>query len=120
MRPSLFLILLTVFLFSAAPRSSHAQNGVNSEGLTGRELLDQCNSHYDTEYGFCAGYLSAIANAMIITPVSGERACNLGTIRTQQLIDLYRSYGEIFPENLRGAATKNAAVALSRAFPCKD
>lgn len=97
-----------------------ARAGVSSEGLSGNDLLSMCNSKYDTDYGFCAGYVSAIANAMLISPVSGERACSHGPIRSQQLIDLYRSYAELFPENLRGAAAKNVAVAIARGFPCND
>src|SRR5690606_41109156 len=37
----------------------------NSEGLTGTELLALCNSTYDTDYGFCAGYITGIANALL-------------------------------------------------------
>ena len=102
---------------SFAPQSARA---VNSDGLTGNELLRLCSSKYDTEYGFCAGYISAIANTMLSDAVSGERACTHGTVRPQQLIDIYRSYAEIFPENLRGSATKNVAVSIARGFPCRD
>jgi len=104
----------------AAAAVTPAAASVSSEGLSGNELLGMCNSKYDTDYGFCAGYVSAIANAMLVGPVSGERACSHGPIRSQQLIDLYRSYAEVFPENLRGAAAKNVAVAIARGFPCND
>lgn len=106
-------------LSSFAPQGTKAAS-VNSDGLTGTELMRLCSSKYDTEYGFCAGYISAIANAMLSGEINGERACTHGAIRTQQLIDIYRSYGELFPENLRGSATKNVAVSIARGFPCRD
>lgn len=108
---------LCLILASFAPHSARA---VNSDGLTGNDLLRLCSSKYDTEYGFCAGYISAIANMMLSGEVNGERACTHGNVRTQQLIDIYRSYAEIFPENLRGSATKNVAVSIARGFPCRD
>jgi hypothetical protein len=116
MRPSFFsvLFLCLVLIFPAPPLGA----AVNSAGMTGHELLAMCNSRYDTDYGFCAGYVSGIANAMLAGPVNGERACSHGPVRSQQLIDIYRSYAEVFPENLRGAAAKNVAVAIARGFPC--
>lgn len=118
MRPSFILTLFFCLLCALPTRPVLA--AVNSDGMTGHELLTMCNSRYDTDYGFCAGYVSGIANALLAGPVSGERACSHGPVRSQQLIDLYRSYAEIFPENLRGAAAKNVAVAIARGFPCAE
>lgn len=118
MRPRLFLFVF-LFLLSALT-TKPLDAAVNSDGMTGHELLAMCSSRYDTDYGFCAGYVSGIANAMLAGPVSGERACSHGPVRSQQLIDLYRSYAEVFPENLRGAAAKNVAVAIARGFPCPE
>ena len=91
----------------------------NSEGLTGTELLAMCNSTYDTDYGFCAGYVSALANALLAGPVAGESACSHGPVRSQQLIDIYRTYAELFPENMKGAAAKTVSASIARAFPCQ-
>lgn len=112
-------MLLTLF-FCLWPIIQPAAANVNRDGLTGHDLLAMCNSRYDTDYGFCAGYVSGIANALLAGPVSGERACSHGPVRSQQLVDMYRSYAEIFPENLRGAAAKNVAVAIARGFPCRE
>jgi len=118
MRPRFFLFVL--FCLLPLMPLKPLQAAVNSDGMTGHELLALCNSHYDTDYGFCAGYVSGIANALLAGPVSGERACSHGPVRSQQLIDLYRNYAEIFPDNLRGAAAKNVAVAIARGFPCAE
>lgn len=117
MRPS-FLAVLFFCLICALP--SRPLPAAAASGLSGHDLLAMCNSRYDTDYGFCAGYVSAIANALLDGPVNGERACNHAPVRSQQLIDLYRSYAEIFPENMRGAAAKNVAIAISRGFPCAE
>lgn len=112
-----FFAALVLLLGALAPQSARA---VNSDGLTGQDLLRLCSSKYDTEYGYCAGYISAIANMMLTSEVEGERACTRGTVRTQQLMDIYRSYAELFPENLRGSAAKNVAISIARGFPCRD
>lgn len=119
LRPAALVLFLCLILGTVAPQNVRAAS-VNSDGLTGQELLRLCSSKYDTEYGFCAGYISAIANVMLSDDVGGARACTHGPVRTQQLIDIYRSYAEIFPENLKGSATKNVAVSISRGFPCRD
>lgn len=121
MRLSRLALVLPLCLALAACLPAQAFSGaVNSDGLTGRELLRMCNSTYDTEYGFCAGYVSAIANALLSGTVSGERACSHGPIRSQQLIDIYRGYADVFPENLKGSAAKNVAASIARGFPCPD
>lgn len=102
-------------LFASVPVTA-----ANREGLTGTELLEFCNSKYDTDYGFCAGYISGIANAMLSAPVSGERACHHAPVRSEQLIDIYRNYAEVFPSNMRGSAAKTTAAAIARAFPCAE
>lgn len=107
--------LLALLLIHAAPA-----NAANQDGMTGHELLRLCSSKYDTEYGFCAGYISGIANTMLAGEVEGLRICSIGAARSQQLVDIYRSYGEIFPENLRGSAVRNVALSLARSFPCRD
>jgi len=112
MRP-VFAVFALLFLTTATPAAA-----ANSDGLTGLELLKLCNSTYDTDYGFCAGYISGIANALLAGPVAGESACNHQPVRSEQLIDIYRNYAEVFPDNMKGSAAKTAAAAIARAFPC--
>ncbi len=114
MRP-LIAALWMLCLIAAAMPPAHA---ANSDGMTGTELLKLCNSTYDTDYGFCAGYISGIANALLAGPVAGETACNHQPVRSEQLIDIYRNYAEVFPGNMEGSAAKTAAAAVARAFPC--
>lgn len=107
------LIALGLLCLLATPAPA-----ANSEGLTGTELLALCNSTYDTDYGFCAGYISGIANALLAGPVVGETACNHQPVRSEQLIDIYRNYAEVFPGNMKGSAAKTTAASIARAFPC--
>lgn len=115
MRKPMMIAAAIIFLFASTGKAPAA----NSEGLTGTELLAMCNSTYDTDYGFCAGYVSALANALLAGPVAGEAACSHGPVRSQQLIDIYRTYAELFPENMKGAAAKTVSASIARAFPCK-
>lgn len=114
MRPIIAALWMLCLIAVAMP-SAHA---ANSDGMTGTELLKLCNSTYDTDYGFCAGYISGIANALLAGPVAGETACNHQPVRSEQLIDIYRNYAEVFPGNMKGSAAKTAAAAVARAFPC--
>jgi len=109
----LTLVLAALFWWPAAPAQA-----ANSAGITAQELLKMCNSTYDTDYGFCAGYISALANALLTGPVSDEAACSHGPVRSQQLIDIFRAYAELFPEQMPGPAAKTVSAAIARAFPC--
>lgn len=82
------------------------------------DLLTMCSSAHDTDYGFCAGYVSAVADAMLDESVAEKRACHHDNIRSQQYVDLFRSYAEVFPETMNGGAEETVAAALARAFPC--
>ncbi len=111
--PIILPFIMAAFLWLPAQAQA-----ANSAGITAQELLKMCNSTYDTDYGFCAGYVSALANALLSGPVSGESACNHSPVRSQQLIDIFRTYAELYPEQMPGPAAKTVAAAIARAFPC--
>lgn len=112
-------VLAASFLFLTAGPAKAAP-GLPAPNFSGTELLKMCNSTYDTDYGFCGGYVSAIANMMIAESVAEYRACRHEQVRSQQAIDIFRSYAEIFPEMLDGEASAAVAASLARAFPCPD
>lgn len=84
------------------------------------ELYKMCASKYDTDYGYCAGYVSAIANLLTTESVAGYRACNFGFVRSQQFVDIFKSYAQTFHNNLGGEANATVAASLARAFPCNQ
>lgn len=89
-----------------------------SPHFSGNELLGMCGSKYDTDYGFCAGYVSAVANLMLAESVAGYRACNLDAIRSQQFVDIFTGYAELFQADMKDEANRVVAAAIARAFPC--
>lgn len=94
-----------------------ASAGAATERLTAAELAGMCNSTSDVDYGFCGGYVTAIADAMAKTPGTG--ACHHAHVRSQQYIEVFRAYAELYPEKMHGEAKSAVAASLARAFPCR-
>lgn len=86
--------------------------------MTGNELVLMCDSKYDVDAGFCAGYVSAVAHAMSEGQVSGFHACHLEKIRSQQYMDIFKAYVSSQLPDMNTPAQTLVAAALSRAFPC--
>lgn len=111
--------LLTAFVLCFSS-SAFAAPILPAPHFAGSELLKMCNSTYDTDYGFCGGYVSAIANVMLTESIAEYRACRHQQVRSQQAIDIFRGYAELFPEMMNGEASTAVAASLARAFPCAD
>lgn len=110
------LIVLAVLFFLMTAPAIAAKSGPH---FSGNELLNMCGSKYDTDYGYCAGYISSVANLLLTESVAGYRACNFGIVRSQQFIDIFTSYAELFRSDMKDDANKVVAAALARAFPCR-
>lgn len=110
-------ILLTVLVLMLSFSPAKAADQVS---FSGSELYKMCTSKYDTDYGFCAGYVSAVANLLATESVAGFRACNLGIVRSQQFVDIFKTYAETFRDNLGTEANAVVAASLARAFPCNQ
>ena len=87
--------------------------------MTGAELHTMCTSASNLDYGFCAGYVTAVADALHGASVAGYRACGHDGTRSQQLIDTYNAFADMFPGNLQDSADAAVAASLARAFPCR-
>jgi Rap1a immunity proteins len=109
---------LFIFAIIAALAITPAQAQEQQQPLSAADLQTMCSSASDIDYGFCAGYVSAIAHAMLTQNIGTARACNHENVRSQQLVDTYNSYTKLFPQQLSGAASDVAAAAMARAFPC--
>lgn len=88
-------------------------------GFSSVQLYNLCASKYDTDYGYCAGYVSAIANILLNETVGGFRACNLGIVRSQQFVDIFKAYAAREQQNLPADANVAVAASLAQAFPCQ-
>jgi hypothetical protein len=112
MRFSLFLLC---FLLSFGCKGASAEGGAS---LSATDLRQMCTSARDLDYGYCAGYVTAVAHALLAQDVSGQRACNHGAVKSQQLVDTFNAWAELFPEKMGEDADTAVAAALARAFPC--
>lgn len=83
------------------------------------ELAELCISKYDTDYGYCAGYVSAVAGLLLKQSVGGYSACSFERVKSQQFVDIFKTYADIFPDHMKLDADVAVAAALARAFPCK-
>lgn len=98
--------------------SAHAQT--RSQDFSATDLYALCTSPYDTDYGFCAGYVAGIAQAMLTQSVFDQRACGHGRVRGQQFADIFKLYVEANEAQKDQAAVAVIAQSLARAFPCHD
>jgi hypothetical protein len=114
MRLARFLLPAIALMALLSPASVQASNA----RMTAGDLANLCVAKSDLDFGYCTGYIMAIADKMVDNQIGPYRACNHAQVRPQQYIDVYRSYAEIFPETLRGDAETAVAAALARAFPC--
>jgi hypothetical protein len=94
-------------------------SGAAEQSFSGAELNVLCTSASDIDYGYCAGYITSVANILASQSVDGYRACNHANVRSQQLVDTFRTWAEIFPDKLRSSADTAVAQSLARAFPCR-
>lgn len=90
----------------------------HAERMSAAELARLCSSKSDLDYGYCAGYIKAVADGMLENSIGGFSACNHAHVRSQQYVDVFRGYMEVFPEKLPADAEIAAAGAIARAFPC--
>lgn len=87
--------------------------------ISARDLYTMCVSTYDTDAGYCVGYVSAVANRMATGAVEGYGPCAFGAARSQQFATLFTSYAQNYPDSLHAPAESIIAAALGRAFSCQ-
>jgi hypothetical protein len=110
-----YMIAAALVFLTIAPPAKAADEPVFSAA----ELVELCISKYDTDYGYCAGYVSAVAGLLLRQSVGGYSACNYERVKSQQFVDIFKTYADIFPEQMKLEASVAIAAALARAFPCK-
>lgn len=108
-----------IMLLGAIPPRAETPILISDTTFSTEELSRMCRSAHDTDYGYCAGYITAIAHMMRnnIT-LSGYRACRHDNVRSQQYIDIFNTYLELYPDAMPREAAVVVAAALARAFPC--
>ncbi len=87
--------------------------------VTAGELYTQCTSTYDTDAGYCVGYVTAVTNRMAFAAIDGYGPCTFGAARSQQFANIFIAYAQSFPDSLHAPAESIIAAAIGRAFPCQ-
>ena len=108
------LLLISGFALAAClylPQQAKAQGYY----LTAQELLQMCGSSFNTDYGYCAGYVTGVADELL----GSASACHKTSVKSQQLRDITVRYIEKHPESLTRPARSVTAEALAAAFPCR-
>ncbi len=106
-------LLITLFLGAATPSSA-----ADVTRLTGAQLAEMCQSQSNLDYGYCAGYVTAVADELLAGSIGEYRACNHAAVKSQQYVDIFRTYEAEYPESRSMSADLAVAAAFARAFPC--
>lgn len=105
-RFALPLVLIMAMITGGVAKAATAPS------MSAGDLQGMCLSSYDVEYGWCAGYVTALAEA-------GGGACQDAPVRSQQYVDIFKAYMEVFPEAKKSPAPQAVSAAMARAFPCR-
>lgn len=107
-------VLACLLMWQPAARAAELPPSV----MTARDLYGMCVSKYDTDVGFCTGYVTAVANRMATMSVNGFGPCNFAAARSQQFTNLFTAFAQGYPDTLGAPADSIIATSLGRAFPC--
>ncbi|MEZ0222951.1 MAG: Rap1a/Tai family immunity protein [Alphaproteobacteria bacterium] len=116
-RPRLSPGLRIVFVAALLLITGAAQAADHSR-LTASQLNEMCHSESNLDFGYCAGYVTAVADELLYASLGEYRACNHAAVKSQQYVDIFRNYVASYPEALGKPADLAAAAAFARAFPC--
>ena len=117
--------LAAIFILTATPSFADRY-------ISGNDLYPLCSAapenvpgdqqaNASTQWGFCRGYVAGVADILENREVAGYRACiSAPTVEIGQLADVVTSFLRDHPEERHLTAASNVALALSKAFPCKQ
>lgn len=116
-------VILGVFFVFGTIAGAFAAQGEGGETirpgrLSAADLMELCAGKYDVDLGFCAGYVSAIADVMIDQPLYGFRTCAHESVRSQQIMDNVILKIKAMPDRSGYAARAVVADSIARSFPC--
>lgn len=106
------LAIVTAVLFASPAWPS------GSSFLTGNKLFDSCEGVLRSP-DHCTGYTTGIADALASGPIYGWEACVPEKVPASQVRDIVVKYLRDTPEERHYTAASIAAMALSKAFPCR-
>ena len=86
--------------------------------ISAPDLKTYCFSAYDTDFGYCAGYVTGVADLMHEHTIYGFETCNMQMVKSQQMVDIVKNFMNKNPGQVKGNARYLVAQALSKSFPC--
>lgn len=115
MTRSLALLISVVCYQTAIPANASSSHLFNAEVLS-----KFCNSPHGAPYddGICAGYITAIADALLQDPGMAKRLCVPRNLSTSDFSKLVTRHVARNPDDKRLPASKIVRTALLKAFPC--
>jgi hypothetical protein len=84
----------------------------------GNGLHQKCTSTSNMDFGFCAGYISGVAD--VLQSQNGNSVCLPRNVVVGQVVDTVKKYLVDYPESRHYAAYSEILVALEKAFPCSN
>ncbi|NCC22100.1 MAG: hypothetical protein EOM26_06510 [Alphaproteobacteria bacterium] len=118
------IAVLAFFFILGSTLGAFAQQGIEISApeshLAGRDLLNFCHGKYDVDAGYCAGYMTAVAELLLDHPLYRMTACEHGKVRSQQLTEIYMEHLQKYPPRADVPASMAAVEAVALAFPCRS
>ena len=93
--------------------------GASDGSVTAGQLRTYCAGQYDVDAGFCAGYVTAVADLMKQNALGGYTSCNLSPVGSQQLMELIQIQMQENQIDPSQPATTLSAETLARFYPCR-
>jgi hypothetical protein len=114
MKPLLTSAILVALLMSGLAEAGTAF-------LDGNRLLEYCAAPRGTlQFGFCAGHIAGVADAMTSYGGLGEyRACIPDRVQVGQAVEVVIQNLRVNPSKRHLTASSLTAEALTEAFPCR-
>jgi hypothetical protein len=109
-------------------RGDGGQRGGAGHVTDGNELYKDCTASTNTSFGFCYGYVAAIADAArgnvtlngVSGGVYGVKHCLAKEITMKEAVDIVLRWLAQNPETRHSGASTIVATALAEAFPCPE
>jgi len=120
------MYLAGIFVVAAASSSS-AEHYISGNDLyplcsaTPENVPGEQQANASTQWGFCRGYVAGVADILENREVAGYKACiPTTTVEVGQLGDIVTSFLRDHAEERNRTGASIVALALSKAFPCKQ
>lgn len=110
----LFSLFILTTIISYQPQAVQASTAM----LSSQDIKTYCFSDYDIDVGYCAGYITAVADLMVEHRIYGFEACYMELKSPQAMVQKVRGYIRKDPSIIRGNARYMIAHILAQLYPC--